>query len=91
MLEDRLMKVAWCTSGRPYTREGESTITPEMTEAQGQKTSGKAWRAALKANRVHMNPLVRAKYRLESNTITQTSNELPSATTKCTTSGATTL
>ena len=62
------MKVAWYTSGRPYTREGESTITPEMAEAQGQKTSGKAWRAALKANRVHMNPLVRAKYRLESNT-----------------------
>ena len=62
------MKVAWYTSGRPYTREGESTITPEMTETQGQKTSGKAWRAALKANRVHMNPLIRAKYRLESNT-----------------------
>jgi len=62
------MKVAWHTTGRPYTREGESTITPEMTETQGQKTSGKAWQAALKANRVHMNPLIRAKYRLESNT-----------------------
>ena len=62
------MKVAWYTTGRSSNLRGESTITPELTQTQGQKTSGKAWRAALKANRVHMNPLVRAKYRLESGT-----------------------